>query len=586
MNRVFLLQPNTFLGSKLKKLLSQNIDNNVIVANTPEEQVPAALQCDLILLELFENARPAKNIIQALHSAKFTEEKVIITISSAMTWAATKAQSDEDAFFEDDFVKRKPHPLHKDYVTVENMARKAQRDNLRTFNVCHGFLYGEEGGVFSSLLRTAWECDPKGIVCYGDGSSVLPMIHVMDCVNVIVNIQRNKPNSQYVVAVDDGNSRLLEVLQNIAQLGGHPLVLQPVEQLALQSDSEIFQMNLVLRGNRVKDFFGGEQSPWRCEAGFTLNIDTVISEFKAAHSLAAVKAVVIGPAGVGKTHYAELLAKEYKIPHIKIEGIIQQAVINKNAEVASFLDKKERIPEMLLARLVREKLLSRPCQNQGYILDGYPKEMDEARKIFGRETGEDDEESVGPDPSLLPRVLLQLEASDAFLMNRIMNLPESALDGTHNDEQGLLRRLARYRADVQQDDSVIKYFEEHHVELVYADVEDDDVLPALKLHMGEPKNFGPSAEELAAKLAATQAEERSKSERLQLETSERERVEREERDRRLEAEQKRLTQLELQERELLEIRAQPLSTVLDGPRFARFDRGLAGHLQDEARGPH
>lgn len=41
-----------------------------------------------------------------------------------------------------------------------------------------------------------------------------------------------------------------------------------------------------------------------------------------------------------------------------------------------------RIDEQYVIRFFREKLLSKPCQNQGFILDGFPKTSEQAKELF------------------------------------------------------------------------------------------------------------------------------------------------------------------------------------------------------------
>lgn len=43
-----------------------------------------------------------------------------------------------------------------------------------------------------------------------------------------------------------------------------------------------------------------------------------------------------------------------------------------------------KLHEVLLFRLFQEKLNSKPCQNQGYIIDGYPKSKKQAASLFSR----------------------------------------------------------------------------------------------------------------------------------------------------------------------------------------------------------
>ena len=51
--------------------------------------------------------------------------------------------------------------------------------------------------------------------------------------------------------------------------------------------------------------------------------------------------------------------------------------INENKE-----ENNGRIGDQYVTRFLREKLLSKPCQNQGYILDGYPKTLEQAKELF------------------------------------------------------------------------------------------------------------------------------------------------------------------------------------------------------------
>lgn len=56
--------------------------------------------------------------------------------------------------------------------------------------------------------------------------------------------------------------------------------------------------------------------------------------------------------------------------------------------------------------------------------------------------------------------VISLNASDEFLRNRVMNLSEKQVSGTHNTEEGLQRRLVEYRAINTDDETVCNYFDE------------------------------------------------------------------------------------------------------------------------------
>lgn len=60
----------------------------------------------------------------------------------------------------------------------------------------------------------------------------------------------------------------------------------------------------------------------------------------------------------------------------------------------------------------------------------------------------------------MPELIVNLDAADEFLRERVMELPENVVFGTHNTEEGLQRRLTEYRAINTDDDTVFNYFDE------------------------------------------------------------------------------------------------------------------------------
>lgn len=88
-------------------------------------------------------------------------------------------------------------------------------------------------------------------------------------------------------------------------------------------------------------------------------------------------------------------------------------------------------------------------------MDGHPKTIEQARKLFliGEENLEEEEEQFEDDKieirnanvAILPELVVVLEASDEFLKERVMNLPEREIQNTHYTEEHMLRRLREYR---------------------------------------------------------------------------------------------------------------------------------------------
>lgn len=79
-------------------------------------------------------------------------------------------------------------------------------------------------------------------------------------------------------------------------------------------------------------------------------------------------------------------------------------------------------------------------------MDGYPKTLDQAKDLFDMENlNEEDEEETYADDSIMPELVVSLEASDEFLKERIIQRPEWEIQGTHYTEEHMTRRLKEYR---------------------------------------------------------------------------------------------------------------------------------------------
>lgn len=63
--------------------------------------------------------------------------------------------------------------------------------------------------------------------------------------------------------------------------------------------------------------------------------------------------------------------------------------------------------------------------------------------------------------------VISLNASDEFLKNRIMNLPESVVAGTHYAQDRYLRSLNLFRELNTEDETVLNYFDEIEIHPQY-----------------------------------------------------------------------------------------------------------------------
>ncbi len=85
-----------------------------------------------------------------------------------------------------------------------------------------------------------------------------------------------------------------------------------------------------------------------------------------------IKLILLGPPGSGKGTQAKMISEEYKIPHISTGNILRQ-MGNQDGELATgFL-----FDDKFVNEIVDRRLKESDCSN-GYILDGYPRNINQA----------------------------------------------------------------------------------------------------------------------------------------------------------------------------------------------------------------
>ncbi len=92
------------------------------------------------------------------------------------------------------------------------------------------------------------------------------------------------------------------------------------------------------------------------------------------------KLVILGPQGSGKGTQADLLSKRYNIPHIDVGQVLREHV-TKKTEIGKKLEepmkKGELLPHDLIDPVVEQRLSEPDCK-KGFVLDGYPRQLEEA----------------------------------------------------------------------------------------------------------------------------------------------------------------------------------------------------------------
>jgi adenylate kinase len=93
--------------------------------------------------------------------------------------------------------------------------------------------------------------------------------------------------------------------------------------------------------------------------------------------------VLLGPPGAGKGTQAEKLAEKLQIPHLSTGELFRENIGNGTKlglEAKRYLDAGDLVPAELTNELVDDRL-SKPDLDAGFILDGYPRTVQQAQAL-------------------------------------------------------------------------------------------------------------------------------------------------------------------------------------------------------------
>ncbi|MEO1021269.1 MAG: adenylate kinase [Bacteroidota bacterium] len=156
--------------------------------------------------------------------------------------------------------------------------------------------------------------------------------------------------------------------------------------------------------------------------------------------------ILFGPPGAGKGTQANLIQNEYVIPHLSTGNIFRAAIKNETPlglKVKAIMDAGELVSDETVNDLVEDELKD-PKYASGYILDGYPRTVNQAQAL------DTIQEKLGQKTD----ALIVLEVPNDELISRILSRGQGRSD---DNEESVKNRLQVYENETAP---VIAYYEE------------------------------------------------------------------------------------------------------------------------------
>lgn len=109
------------------------------------------------------------------------------------------------------------------------------------------------------------------------------------------------------------------------------------------------------------------------------------TEFKNLEKITVMKKefIFLGPPACGKGTQTEKLAKYLNFPHVDTGSLLRAEIKNQTPDgivAKSYIDKGQLVPVDLVAKIIKNRLAQDDCRD-GYILDGYPRSVEQADKL-------------------------------------------------------------------------------------------------------------------------------------------------------------------------------------------------------------
>jgi adenylate kinase len=143
---------------------------------------------------------------------------------------------------------------------------------------------------------------------------------------------------------------------------------------------------------------------------------------------------MIAPPGAGKGTQGVVIAEHFGIPHIATGDLLRDHVARGTElgqSVQGFLDRGELVPDGVVLDMVRTALEA--LQGDGFVLDGVPRTMEQARALY----------EIAVELGMTADVALHLQVEDAELVRRL--LARAQQTGRSDDTEDVIRhRVALY----------------------------------------------------------------------------------------------------------------------------------------------
>jgi adenylate kinase len=144
-----------------------------------------------------------------------------------------------------------------------------------------------------------------------------------------------------------------------------------------------------------------------------------------------MRILLIAPPGAGKGTQGTLIAAHFDLAHVATGDLLRDHVARRTKlgkAVQQHLEHGDLVPDEIVLDMVRDALVAAKHEGRGYVLDGMPRNIEQARAAY----------RLGLELNMTANVALHLKAEDEELVRRLV--ARSALEHRPDDTESLIRK--------------------------------------------------------------------------------------------------------------------------------------------------
>ncbi len=188
--------------------------------------------------------------------------------------------------------------------------------------------------------------------------------------------------------------------------------------------------------------------------------------------------VFLGPPASGKGTQTSKLSQYLKFPHVDTGSLLRRAMTEKTPDgltAQGYIEKGQLVPIEIVASIIKSRLQEEDCAN-GFILDGFPRSIEQAEMLEGMLKEIDADKEVGfkvvyfdiDQQLLLDRIIYRRSCSKCGRIYNLLSLKPQKEGVCDDCGEELIQRKddteetakARFNTYFEQTAPLIKFYEE------------------------------------------------------------------------------------------------------------------------------